>query len=213
MQWLTKRLRFSLAPELDLADVAATLPFTYTGADLYALCSDAMLHAITRRTRAVDVEISRLNAEIVQPTATADGQGDGTVGETESEKITPATWFDRYATAEDLRVEVGAEDFRKAARELVPSVSAEELRHYERVRREFEGGGGGGDAEGGEGAARTGMQTSGLERAGEAGEVNRIEQVVVQRTRDKGKGKAQVQAQLEANGFTDLARADDELYS
>lgn len=41
--------KFNLDPDLDLRRVADGLPFTYTGADLYALASDAMLKAITRQ--------------------------------------------------------------------------------------------------------------------------------------------------------------------
>ena len=41
--------KFNLDPDLDLRRVADSLPFTYTGADLYALASDAMLKAITRQ--------------------------------------------------------------------------------------------------------------------------------------------------------------------
>ena len=33
--------KFSLAPDLDLADISNHCPFHYTGADFYALCSDA----------------------------------------------------------------------------------------------------------------------------------------------------------------------------
>ncbi|KAI4248985.1 MAG: hypothetical protein L6R42_009123, partial [Xanthoria sp. 1 TBL-2021] len=52
--------KFSLHPDLSLARVAQSLPFTYTGADLYALCSDAMLKAITRQASAVDAKIKAL---------------------------------------------------------------------------------------------------------------------------------------------------------
>ena len=41
--------KFNLDPDLELKRVAESLPFTYTGADLYALASDAMLKAITRQ--------------------------------------------------------------------------------------------------------------------------------------------------------------------
>ena len=41
--------KFNLDADLDLRRVADGLPFTYTGADLYALASDAMLKAITRQ--------------------------------------------------------------------------------------------------------------------------------------------------------------------
>ncbi|TGZ84647.1 AAA-domain-containing protein [Ascodesmis nigricans] len=107
--------KFTLAPDLDLMDTAKTLPFTYTGADLYALCSDAMLKAITRQARHVDERIAKMDR-----------------------KVTTAWFFDHEATEEDVRVVVSKEDFEEARRELVGSVSAKELEHYQRVRAQFE---------------------------------------------------------------------------
>ena len=49
--------KFARAPGLDLAAVAARCPFTYTGADFYALCSDAMLKAMTRKAQEIDEKI------------------------------------------------------------------------------------------------------------------------------------------------------------
>lgn len=92
------------------------LPFTYTGADLYALCSDAMLKAITRQASAVDAKIKALP----------------------NGPVTTAYYFDYLATPEDTAVFVTEDDFEAARRELVPSVSAKELEHYEKVRRQFE---------------------------------------------------------------------------
>jgi peroxin-6 len=108
--------RFTLHPSLSLSAIAATLPFTFTGADLYALCSDAMLKAITRQASAVDQKIKNLP----------------------NGPVTPAYFFDHYATNEDVAVMVTEEDFQSAHCELVPSVSAKELEHYDRVRKQFE---------------------------------------------------------------------------
>ncbi|UPX11714.1 peroxisomal assembly protein [Ascochyta rabiei] len=114
--------KFTLHPDLSLARVSQGLPFTYTGADMYALCSDAMLKAITRQARAVDEKVAEYN-------------------KTHSPHITIAYFFDHLATEEDTAVMVTEQDFMDAHRELVPSVSADELRHYDRVRRTFEGAG------------------------------------------------------------------------
>ncbi|KAI4242651.1 MAG: hypothetical protein LQ352_007191 [Teloschistes flavicans] len=108
--------KFILDPNLSLARVAESLPFTYTGADLYALCSDAMLKAITRQASAVDAKIKAL------PNGT----------------VSHAYFFDHLATKEDVAVTVSEEDFQTARRELVGSVSARELEHYQRVRQSFE---------------------------------------------------------------------------
>lgn len=103
--------------------MAERLPFTYTGADFYALCSDAMLKAVTRQASAVDANIKVINADPAT-----------------QHPISTAYYFDHYATPEDIAVMVTEEDFLAANDELVPSVSAGELSHYERVRAMFEGG-------------------------------------------------------------------------
>lgn len=112
--------RFTLHPSLSLARVASHLPFNYTGADFYALCSDAMLKAVNRQAARVDDKIKALNRQ------------------RSSGQISTAYFFDHYATNEDVAVTVKEEDFAGAMRELIPSVSAKELAHYQRVRAQFE---------------------------------------------------------------------------
>ncbi len=111
--------KFTLASDVDLHRIAAGLPFTYTGADLYALCSDAMLKAITRKTKAVDEKV-RL------------------ISHSRGEEISTSYFFDHLAEEDDLAVVVNEDDFRDAQRELVGSVSQKELEHFERIRRLFE---------------------------------------------------------------------------
>ena len=98
MEALTRK--FSLHPDMSLRRVAESLPFTYTGADLYALCSDAMLKAVTRQSSAVDAKIKALPGG----------------------PVTTAYFFDHLATSEDVAVMVTEEDFSSAQRELVGSV-------------------------------------------------------------------------------------------
>lgn len=57
---LSFRNRFRLHPDLDLRIIAELCPFHYTGADFYALCSDAMLKAIIRTIEKVDTKIGKL---------------------------------------------------------------------------------------------------------------------------------------------------------
>ena len=92
--------KFTLHPRTSRQRVAESLPFTYTGADLYALCSDAMLKAITRQAAAVDDKITSVHGG----------------------RITPAYFFDHFATKADTMVMVTEEDFFDAQRELVGSV-------------------------------------------------------------------------------------------
>ncbi|KAJ5594058.1 uncharacterized protein N7459_000266 [Penicillium hispanicum] len=108
--------KFVLNPDVSLERVAERLPLTYTGADLYALCSDAMLKAITRKSTAVDDKIKQLPGGLVS-----------------------TDWFfDHLATSDDVSVTVTEDDFFSAQTELVPSVSAKELEHFERIRQTFE---------------------------------------------------------------------------
>lgn len=88
---------------------------------MYALCSDAMLKAITRQARTVDEKVQAHNAAHAP--------------------ITVAYFFDHLATEEDTAVMVTEDDFVEANRELIPSVSADEIAHYETVRKTFEGAG------------------------------------------------------------------------
>lgn len=85
-----------------------------------------MLKAITRAARLVDEKVAAINAERAAQSPPLPN-------------ITIAYFFDHYAKPEDMSVIVAEEDFYDAQRELIPSVSAEELGHYERVRKEFEG--------------------------------------------------------------------------
>lgn len=98
MEALTRK--FSMHPEMSLRRVAESLPFTYTGADLYALCSDAMLKAITRQSSAVDAKIKALPGG----------------------PVTTAYFFQNLASKEDIAVVVTEEDFFTAQKELVGSV-------------------------------------------------------------------------------------------
>jgi peroxin-6 len=81
-----------------------------------------MLKAVTRQATAVDTKIRAINAD---PATT--------------HPISTAYYFDHYATPEDIAVMVTEADFLAANDELVPSVSAGELAHYEGVRATFEG--------------------------------------------------------------------------
>ena len=83
-----------------------------------------MLKAVTRSSRLVDGKVSTVNQE-----RRSNGQN----------PISIANFFDHYATDTDTDIAVTEDDFTKARQELVPSVSVDELRHYERVRNTFEG--------------------------------------------------------------------------
>ena len=92
--------KFNLHPDVSLTRVANRLPLNFTGADLYALCSDAMLKAITRKSTAVDEKIRNIT----------DGP------------VSTAYFFDHLATPDDISVVVTELEFTEAQSELVPSV-------------------------------------------------------------------------------------------
>jgi len=123
IQALTRKFR--LDPELSLRDVAEQCPFNYTGADFYALCSDAMLNAMSRKAEEVDVKIAKLNAEPPLPI--------------HQYPITSQYYLSEIASASETDVLVSNADFSRALSNLVPSVSGLELEHYAAVQKKFAG--------------------------------------------------------------------------
>ncbi|GAA5888470.1 hypothetical protein JCM6882_008631 [Rhodosporidiobolus microsporus] len=122
LQALTRK--FKLAPDTDLAKVAETCPFNYTGADFYALCSDAMLKAMTRKAWEVDARIAELNAQPPYSTGAAP-------------LLTPQYYLAEMAAPAEIEVLVAQQDFQAALAELVPSVSKAEMLHYATVQQRF----------------------------------------------------------------------------
>ena len=92
----------------------------FTGADFYALCSNALAVAIKRnalRIRDLVDGINEMNCY-------------------DDTQLTVRGWF-AEASAEQLDVEVTMEDFLAARSTIVPSVSSSELAHYESLREQF----------------------------------------------------------------------------
>ncbi|KAG8958992.1 peroxisomal assembly protein [Tulasnella sp. 419] len=121
LQALTRKFR--LDPSLDLAVIANECPFNYTGADFYALCSDAMLKAMSRKAEEIDTTINKLN-QLPPP-------------HKHPHPITPQYYLAEMATEAETDVLVSQSDFRLALQELVPSVSASEMEHYAAVQQKF----------------------------------------------------------------------------
>ncbi|KAG0234733.1 peroxisomal assembly protein [Actinomortierella wolfii] len=122
LQALTRKFR--LHPDLDLRDIAERCPFNYTGADFYALCSDAMLKAMARTAHAIEDRIHAINT-------------DPSILPSVARPITSQYYLDHLVTPEEILVQVTETDFDQALRELVPSVSAQELEHYRQVQQMF----------------------------------------------------------------------------
>lgn len=132
IQALTRK--FHLHPDLDLRQVADKCPFHYTGADFYALCSDALLKAMLRTVDMVDQKIKQWNEQV-------DVDVEGVVGE-EGVKhpvpMTPQYYLEHIAEDSEKDALVTLGDFEQALDELIPSVSAGELVRYQELRRQFD---------------------------------------------------------------------------
>ncbi|KAG8879295.1 peroxisomal assembly protein [Tulasnella sp. 331] len=115
--------KFRLDPALDLRNVAEKCPFNYTGADFYALCSDAMLKAMTRKAEDIEATIATLN--------------DQPPPHVHPHPITPQYYLAEMASDAETDVLVSQADFDAALHELVPSVSASEMEHYALVQQKF----------------------------------------------------------------------------
>ncbi|KAL1722738.1 P-loop containing nucleoside triphosphate hydrolase protein [Schizophyllum commune] len=117
--------KFKLDPTLDLRAIAEKCPFNYTGADFYALCSDAMLNAMSRKAEELEDVI---------------GMGfDIYLGPLPDHPypLTPQYYLAELASSKEIEVLVREEDFEVALRNLVPSVSQAEMEHYREVQKRF----------------------------------------------------------------------------
>ncbi|KAJ7849118.1 AAA-domain-containing protein [Mycena olivaceomarginata] len=117
--------KFRLDPALDLARLAEQCPFNYTGADFYALCSDAMLNAMSRKAEALEAKLTVLNSEPAGP------------DDRHPRPLTSQYYLAELASAEDIDVLVSQADFDRALQSLVPSVSQSEMDHYAHVQQRF----------------------------------------------------------------------------
>ncbi|CDO94186.1 unnamed protein product [Kluyveromyces dobzhanskii CBS 2104] len=111
--------KFTLEPEINVLDIAKKCAFNYTGADFYALCSDALLNAMTRVASEVNEKLEEYKMK-------------------NKVDISLRYWFDKVATESDLKVLVKLQDFELAQQNLIPSVSEDELRHYLNLKNSFE---------------------------------------------------------------------------
>nr|XP_019010198.1 uncharacterized protein I206_04666 [Kwoniella pini CBS 10737]OCF48979.1 hypothetical protein I206_04666 [Kwoniella pini CBS 10737] len=105
------------------------LNFNYTGADLYSLCSDSILNSMIRISNNINEKVIQINRENQKDENEKNGN--------KTKEINVEYYLSKIATSEEIKVKVTYEDFEIALKKLKPSVSEEELKHYERVQREF----------------------------------------------------------------------------
>ncbi|EPY22269.1 peroxisome assembly protein [Strigomonas culicis] len=108
--------KFSLDADVDLRAIVDQMDFVYTGADFFALCSDAMMLAVQEK---LDEAKADLGATQQQRTDLANDEG------------SPNT------DAEKDAFTVSMKHFRKSLDQLKPSVSPDDLKRYELLRKKF----------------------------------------------------------------------------
>ena len=119
----------------------------FTGADCYGLVMDALMEGVKRRIEEVRMRVEELNA--LQRQLYADTRKEGRrneegddeeeehLGEEEEGGEVTALSYLRSLKEEELEVEVTREHFLHALQHLTPSLSKEELDHYETLRLRF----------------------------------------------------------------------------
>jgi peroxin-6 len=134
--------KFRLDPSLNLRHVAEQCSFNYTGADFYALCSDALLNAMTRKAEELERKLCEIivaglyNLEIYWLLLIALLNSDpGPYNH--PHPLTPQYFLAEMATEDDISVLVSQSDFDVALRNLVPSVSQAEMDHYSKIQSRF----------------------------------------------------------------------------
>lgn len=115
--------KFRLAPDVDLSEVVAHVPATCTGADFSAVAAQALMRALKRRVAELEEELGVLNEE--------EGEGG------KDEGVLSLRTFLGQLAPEELEARVKQEDFLAAAEAVNPSVTHEELQHYEKLRAQF----------------------------------------------------------------------------
>ncbi|KAJ3411232.1 peroxisomal assembly protein, partial [Chytridiales sp. JEL 0842] len=107
--------KFNLDPSLSLDEVASACQSNFTGADFYALCSDAMLNAVNRLVQTIDNDFAHFRKS-----------------ELKNQSIPLAEYLENNFPKDAQVVTVTMADFLKAIQELKPSVSLEDLEHYKK---------------------------------------------------------------------------------
>lgn len=117
--------RFQLDPTVNLQQVVEHCPAQMSGADLYALCSDAMMVAIKRKMVFME--------------------GGENTAETFGVSWCPTVLFSSVCQSnsgkdgEDSPLLMCPEDFMTALESFQPSVSDEELLRYRNIQQKLEG--------------------------------------------------------------------------
>ena len=111
-----KKIRFNLGKSVSLEEIAEKCPLNLTGADFYALCSDAMLCSVSEA-------IQTLTEKNQNETETNSRNS-------QSQQISQS--------GQDFFLVVEHRHFVEALSRLTPSVSMDEMRHYKQLQQTFD---------------------------------------------------------------------------
>ena len=112
--------KFTLGADATIDQIIDLCPNNFTGADFYALCSNALASAIKRRALQIETDVKALQDIDIYS----------------ENQITIQQWL-AEASPQELAVHVLLEDFKTAIQGIVPSVSKADLRKYEALREQF----------------------------------------------------------------------------
>ena len=124
---------------LSLPQVVSKCPFNFTGADFYALCSDAMLVAMSRQAEQID----KMIGELIPPPAFLVSLSHNAALLNQAQPsahpypITPHYYLSEMALERDVQVLVTQHDFDLALSQLKPSVTESEMQHYAHIEKVF----------------------------------------------------------------------------
>jgi peroxin-6 len=129
--------KFPLDPALSVEEISRRCPLNYTGADFYALCSDALLNAMSRKAQEVDEKIGKLISLLESMHTSISVELLKKAGYEKHRHLTPQLYLSEMAPPSMLDFTVDLRDFEKALNNLVPSVSQAEMNHYNSIRKKF----------------------------------------------------------------------------
>lgn len=109
----------------------------FTGADLYALCSDAWMGALKRAIAAAEAGQQRQQQQQLEQGEDGPLPASGTA-ETAAQQQQQQQADGSGSTDEDEEVEVQQGDFLAAVQSVQPSLSVKEVAKYEAIRDEYE---------------------------------------------------------------------------
>lgn len=124
----TRKFRFDdgCAPDTVLKSAMQSFPPTLSGADLSAVASGALMRGLKRVCDRIEQEARSINLE--------KGFDEGSEMATDIDDVMES-W-----PAEKLQPVLTADDFIEAAKEIVPSITSEDLERFEELQRQFSSG-------------------------------------------------------------------------